>query len=243
MDADSIQSQAKSAVVGAVGDSIPHDSSRLHVTGQATYTDDIPEPRDLLHLAVGVSDKPHARIRSIDLGAVVAAPGVVAVMTAEEIPGENNCGPVVHDDPILASGLVEYAGQAIFSVAAETVEQARSAASLAKIEYDELEPILDIRQAVAQKSFVLPSEKIERGDSTRAIASSRHRLKGSVELGGQDQFYLEGQIAMAIPAEDGDLFVYSSTQHPGEVQHLIAESTGITAKDVVVECRRMSTLR
>lgn len=239
LDAESIRSRANSSVAGGVGDAIPHDSSRLHVTGQATYTDDIPEPRDLLHLAVGVSEKPHARIRSVDLTAVIDAPGVVAVMTADEIPGENNCGPVVHDDPVLAQGIVEYVGQAIFSVAAETVDQARRAARLAKIEYDDLEPVLDIRKAVAAESFVLPSEKIQRGDSKTAIANAQHRLNGSVALGGQDQFYLEGQIAMALPAEGGDLFVYSSTQHPGEVQQLIAEATGLTSKDVIVECRRM----
>lgn len=239
MDAEAIRSRAKSAISGAVGEPIPHDSSRLHVTGHATYTDDIPEPRNLLHVAVGTSAKSHARICSLDLAAVLAAPGVVAVMTTEDIPGENNCGPVLHDDPIFAPGLVEYVGQAVFSVAAGTVEQARKAVRLARIEYDELEPILDIRQAIAAKSFVLPTERIERGDSERAIANAAHRLNGSVELGGQDQFYLEGQIAMALPRESGDLYVYSSTQHPGEVQHLIAESTGKTSKDVIVECRRM----
>jgi len=239
LDADSIRSRATSAVAGAVGAAIPHDSSRLHVTGHATYTDDIPEPRALLHLAVGVSDEPHAFIRSVDLSAVLESPGVVAVMTAEEIPGENNCGPVVHDDPILAPGLVEYVGQAIFSVAAETADQARRATRLAKVEYDVLEPVLDIRQAIAAESFVLPTEKIERGDSRTAITNAHHRLDGSVALGGQDQFYLEGQIAMALPAEDGDLFVYSSSQHPGEVQHLIAEAIGTKSKDIVVECRRM----
>ena len=239
MDAESIRSRANSEVSGAVGEPIPHDSSRLHVTGRASYTDDIPEPRELLHLAVGVSEKPHARIKNIDLSAVRDAPGVIAVMTADDIPGENNCGPVVHDDPILAPGVVEYVGQAIFSVAAETVDQARKAVRLAAIDYEELEPVLEIRQAIDDKSFVLPSEKIERGDSAAAIANATHRLSGSVDLGGQDQFYLEGQIAMALPAEDGDLFVYSSTQHPGEVQHLVAESIGLTSKDVIVECRRM----
>ena len=239
MDADAIRSRAKSAIAGAVGEAIPHDSSRLHVTGHATYTDDMPEPRDLLHVAVGTSAKPHARIRSLDLAAVLAVPGVVAVMTADDIPGANNCGPVVDDDPILAPGLVEYAGQAIFSVAAGTVDLARRAAKLANVEYEELEPVLDIRQAIAAESFVLPTEKIERGDSRIAIANAPHRLNGSVNLGGQDQFYLEGQIAMALPRESGDLMIYSSTQHPGEVQHLVAESTGKTSKDVIVECRRM----
>lgn len=239
MDADSIRSRAKSAIAGAVGEAIPHDSARLHVTGHATYTDDIPEPRDLLHVAVGTSAKPHARIRSIDLSAVLEVPGVVAVMTADDIPGENNCGPVSDDDPILAPGLVEYVGQAVFSVAARTVEQARKAARLARIEYDELDPVLEIRQAIAAKSFVLPTEKMERGDSKKAIANAPHKLKGSVALGGQDQFYLEGQIAMALPRENGDMTIYSSTQHPGEVQHLVAESIGTTSKDVIVECRRM----
>jgi len=239
MDADAIRSRARSGIAGAVGAPVPHDSSRLHVTGQATYTDDIAEPRDLLHVAVGMSTKPHARIRGIDLSAVIAAPGVVAVMTADQIPGANNCGPVVADDPILASGVVEYVGQAIFSVAAATVEEARRAVRLARIDYEELQPILDIREAIARESFVLPTERIERGDSKKAIASAAHRLAGSAELGGQDQFYLEGQIAMALPAEDGNLFLYSSTQHPGEVQHLVAEATGKSSKDVVVECRRM----
>jgi len=239
LDAEAIRSRPKSAVAGAVGEAIPHDSSRLHVSGHATYTDDIPEPRDLLHLAVGTSDKPHARIISVDLSAVFSAPGVVAVMTADEIPGENNCGPVVHDDPILASGVVEYVGQAIFSVAAGSVDEARRATRLAKIEYEELEPVLDIRQAIAAESFVLPTEKIERGDSNKAIADAKHQLKGSVGLGGQDQFYLEGQIAMVLPEEDGDLKVFSSTQHLGEVQHLVATATHKAAKDVAVECRRM----
>ena len=239
MDDDAIKSLAKSAIAGAVGSSVPHDSSRLHVTGRAAYTDDLPEPRGLLHLAVGTSTKPHARIRNMDLSAVLAAPGVVAVMTASDIPGANNCGPVVDDDPILAAELVEYVGQAIFSVAAETVDQARKAALLAKIDYEELKPVLGIREAIAAGSFVLPSEKIERGDSRKAIAQAAHRLNGSVGLGGQDQFYLEGQIAMALPAEGGDLSVYSSTQHPGEIQHLVAKATGKNSKDVVVECRRM----
>jgi xanthine dehydrogenase large subunit len=224
---------------GAVGTPIPHDSAELHVSGEATYTDDIPEPRDLLHLAVGMSSKAHARIRKLDLSAVRAAPGVVDVMTAHDIPGENNCGPVVKDDPILAPGLVQYAGQALFAVAARSVTEARKAARLAVVDYEELEAILDPVQAVAAGSFVLPTETIRRGDSRAKIGKAKHRLKNRVSLGGQDQFYLEGQIAMALPREDGDLFVYSSTQHPGEVQHLVAAAIGKTSKDVIVECRRM----
>ena len=231
--------QAKSAVRGAVGSAIPHDSAHLHVSGEATYTDDIPEPRDLLHLAIGMSDRAHAKIKNMDLQAVRDAPGVVAVITAMDIPGANNFGPVLQDDPIFADGLVQYVGQSVFAVAAETVDQARKAARLARIEYEDLEAILDTMDAVDKKSFVLPSETLTRGDSERALEEAANRLQGRVNLGGQDQFYLEGQIAMTLPREDGDLFVYSSTQHPGEVQHLVAAAIGKRSKDIVVECRRM----
>ena len=239
MDASGTRGKSSSGIAGAAGSPIPHDSAELHVSGEAIYTDDVVEPKGLLHLAVGMSSKAHARIRSIDLSAVRAAPGVIDVMTADDIPGANNCGHVVADDPVFAPGLVQYAGQAVFAVAATTVDQARKAAKLVNIAYKDLEPILDPRKAVEAGSFVLPSETIKRGDSAAAIARAAHRLQGSMSLGGQDQFYLEGQIAMAMPAEDGDLFVYSSTQHPGQVQHLVAAAIGKESKDVVVECRRM----
>jgi len=239
MDARSRPDADARPVAGAAGTPIPHDSSHLHVSGEATYTDDIVEPRGLLHVAVGMSSRAHARIASIDLDAVRRAPGVVDVMTADDIPGENNCGPIVADDPILAPGVVQYSGQAVFAVAAHTVNQARRAARLARIEYEELPAILDPMAAVDAGSFVLPSETIERGDAFAALANAPNRLQGRVSLGGQDQFYLEGQIAMALPREDGDLFIYSSTQHPGEVQHLAAAAIGRHSKDVVVECRRM----
>jgi xanthine dehydrogenase large subunit len=240
MDASAPEQAVKAGrIAGGVGQPIPHDSSALHVSGEALYTDDLPEPRDLLHVAVGMSAKPHARILSLDLEAVRRAPGVVDVITAADIPGENNCGPVVHDDPILAPGLVQYVGQAVFAVAATSVTAARRAARLARIEYEELEPILDPLTAIEKQSFVLPTETIRRGDSRKALARAKHRLQGRVRCGGQDQFYLEGQIAMALPAEAGDLVVYSSTQHPGEVQHLVASAIGKQSKDVVVICRRM----
>lgn len=230
---------AKPVVTKAVGMPLPHDSAHLHVSGTAAYTDDLPEPRDLLHVAVGMSSKAHARIRSINLDDVLAAAGVVDVCLAEHIPGENNCGPIVHDEEILATSKVEFVGHAIFAVAATTVDQARKAARLASIDYEELEAILDPATAVAKKSFVLPSETISRGDAGKAISTAPHRVKRRLTLGGQDQFYLEGHIAMAIPQEDNGLLVYSSTQHPDEVQHLVAAATGRAAKDVVCICRRM----
>ena len=223
----------------AVGKALPHDSAHLHVSGTAAYTDDLPEPRDLLHVAVGMSSVAHARIKHVDLEDVVSAAGVVDTCVAADITGENNCGPIVADEQILAADVVEYVGHAVFAVAAETVDQARKATRLANIAYKKLDAILDPMTAVKKRSFVLPTEELQRGDPKKAIANAAHRLKRRIELGGQDQFYLEGHIAMVIPEEDGALLVYSSTQHPDEVQHLVAHATGRSAKDVVCICRRM----
>ena len=230
---------AKKAQKRAVGAALPHDSAHLHVSGRAAYTDDLPEPRDLLHVAIGVSSKAHARVREIDLGDVLAADGVVDVCLASDVPGENNCGPIVHDEQIFATDTVEYVGQAIFAVAARTVEQARMAATLAKIDYEEFEPILDPLTAVEKGSFVLPSETLTRGDPAAAIRKAPRRLERRIAIGGQDQFYLEGHISMCVPQEDSGLLVYSSTQHPDEVQHLVANATNRAAKDIVCVCRRM----
>jgi xanthine dehydrogenase large subunit len=223
----------------AVGRALPHDSAHLHVSGRAAYTDDIAEPRGLLHLAVGMSREPHAQVKEIDLRDVLASPGVVAACTAADIAGDNNFGPMVADDPILADGLVQFVGQPLFAVAAATVDEARKAARKGRVDYESLEPILDPLTAVAKQSFVLPSETLQRGDPDAAIAAAPHRLQRRLSLGGQDQFYLEGQIAMAIPQEDNGLLVYSSTQHPDEVQTLVARATRRSSKDVVVICRRM----
>jgi len=223
----------------AVGKALPHDSAYLHVTGRAAYTDDLPEPRDLLHLAVGMSQKAHAQVEDIDLADVIASPGVIDVCVAADIAGPNNYGPIVADDPVFADRLVEYAGQPIFAVAANTVDDARVAARKANIKYKELEAILDPLTAVTKESFVLPSETLLRGDPDSALANSPHRVQRRVSLGGQDQFYLEGHIAMAIHQEDGGMLVYSSTQHPDEVQTMVAHATKRPAKDIVVICRRM----
>ncbi|MDQ2962168.1 MAG: xanthine dehydrogenase molybdopterin binding subunit [Pseudomonadota bacterium] len=230
---------AEPRVKGGVGAAVPHDSAHLHVSGEATYTDDIPEVRGTLYAAIGMSERAHARIKSIDLGRVRAAPGVVAVITARDVPGKNDYGPVVADDPIFATALVQYFGQSIFAVAAKTMEQARRAARLAVIEYEDLKANLSAKAALKDQSFVLPTERLVRGNPQAAIATAPHRLQGRIKIGGQDQFYLEGMIAYAVPEEDGTMLVYSSTQHPGEVQHQVAHALDVSAKDVVVECRRM----
>jgi len=223
----------------AVGAALPHDSAHLHVTGRASYTDDLPEPRDLLHVAVGMSSVAHAEVGNIDLSAVLAAPGVVDVCLASDISGDNNFGPIIADDPIFATDLVQFVGQPVFAVAATTVDAARKATRLASIDYQELEAILDPLTAVEKQSFVLPSETLVRGDPDAALKAAPHRASRRVFLGGQDQFYLEGHIAMAIPQEDNCLLVYSSTQHPDEVQMLVAHATSRTANDITVICRRM----
>ncbi len=222
-----------------IGAALPHESAHLHVRGEATYVDDQPEPRGLLYAALGCSTKAHARIQDIDFSDVCAAPGVVGIITTADIPGANNHGPMLADDPVFADGLVEYVGQSVFAVLADSADNARRAARRARIDYEELPAILDIDRALAQQSFVLPSETLVRGRPEQALADSEHRLQGRLRVGGQDHFYLEGQIAIAHPQEDGAMLVQVSTQHPTEVQHLVAEALGRSSKDVVVECRRM----
>ena len=221
------------------GSDLRHESAHLHVSGRATYADDIPLPADTLHAAFGQSRIAHGRIVRMDLAAVRAAPGVVAVVTAADIPGDNNCAPVLKDDPIFAGTLVEYAGQSLFAVAATSFDAARRAARMAVVEYEELPAILDIPAALAAQSFVLPTETIVRGEPQKVLQKAPHRLQGSLSIGGQDHFYLEGQIAIAIPQEDGGMQVISSTQHPSEVQHLVAHTLGRHSHHVSVQCRRM----
>jgi xanthine dehydrogenase large subunit len=216
-----------------------HDSAEKHVSGRAIYVDDIAEPPGLLHAAVGMSSRAHANVTGLDVAPVRAARGVVAVFTARDIPGKNDAGPVVHDDPIFADGEVQYAGQSLFAVVAETVEQARRAARLAKVAYEDLPAALTIADARAAGLELEKPQTMRLGDSAAALAEAKHRLKGRVVTGGQDHFYLEGQVAIAVPQEDRDILVYSSTQHPSEVQQLIAAMLGVPSNAITVEVRRM----
>ena len=222
-----------------VGEPIQHESAHLHVTGRAVYADDVALPASTLHAAFGISRVAHARIRSMDLSAVLASPGVVAVALAQDVPGENNYGSIVHDDPIFAEHLVQYAGQPLFAVAATSYGSARRAAAKARVEYEELPAILDIRAALAAHSFVIPSQLLVRGEARDMLRQATHRLQGSCEMGGQDHFYLEGHIAIAWPQDDGAMHVLSSTQHPTEVQNIVAHALAQPANAVVVQCRRM----
>ena len=223
----------------APGVALPHESAALHVAGEATYVDDIPELAGTLYAALGLSQAAHAEIESMDLEAVASAPGVVAVLTAADVPGKNDCGPIIADDPILASGRVQYLGQPLFVVLAETQTQARKAARLGKIDYRPLPAILDVVDGKRRESWVMPPMQLRRGDAEGAIAGSERRMRGEISIGGQEQFYLEGQISYAAPKEDGCLHLWCSTQHPTEMQHVVAHALDIDFNRVVVEMRRM----
>jgi len=223
----------------AVGVPRRHESAELHVLGQATYTDDIPELQGTLHAALGLSSKAHARITAMDLTPVRNAPGVVAVYTAEDIVGTNDCGPIIHDDPILSAGEVLYVGQPIFIVVADSHDNARRAARRAVVAYEELPAIFTPQEAKAAQSYVLPPMQLKRGDYQTAFDMAPHVVKGQLFVGGQEQFYLEGQIAYATPKEDNGMLVQCSTQHPSEMQHVVAHALGVHSHKVQVECRRM----
>jgi xanthine dehydrogenase large subunit len=222
-----------------VGLPSPHDSAVKHACGEALYLDDIAEPRALLHAFLRLSEHAHARIARLDVAAVAAAPGVAAVLTAHDVPGVNDISAEGEGDPILAPGLVQYCGQPVFAVAAESIALARRAAALAGMEYDVLEPVLSVDDALERGLFVVPTQLMRRGDAQAALAGAPHRLRGRLGVGGQDHFYLEGQIAMAVPGEDGDLLVISSTQHPSEVQRRVARALGLADHAVVCETRRL----
>ncbi len=233
IDLKSLKASAKA------GQSIPHESAHLHVTGQATYIDDLPELENTLHLAVGFSKCAKGKITQFDLNAVRQADGVYAVYTADDVTIENNWGPIVKDDPIFAKDQVEFYGQALFVVAAKTYQQARRAVRLAQIEYAPETPILSIKDAIQQESWVLPPVDFSHGEVEQAFQTAPHQLSGSIELGGQEHFYLEGQISYAVPQEDHTLKVYCSTQHPTEMQLLICHALGFNMHQVSVEARRM----
>ncbi|MFV1852070.1 MAG: xanthine dehydrogenase molybdopterin binding subunit [Thalassospira sp.] len=225
---------------GGVRSSSKHDSGPKHVAGEAVYIDDIIEPYGTLHLAPGAANIAHGKITKMDLSKVRSAPGVVCVLTADDVPGLNDVSPAhTHDDPVLPDGIVQFYGQPVFCVAAETRAQARAAAKLAEIEYEELPAVLSVEDALAKQSFVAPPHVMKQGDAKAALAKAKHRHSGKMDIGGQDHFYLEGQITFAIPGEDGDVLLHCSTQHPSEVQHNIANVLGRPANAVTVEVRRM----
>ncbi|OWU70362.1 xanthine dehydrogenase molybdopterin binding subunit [Marinibacterium profundimaris] len=224
----------------SVAKPLPHDAAALHVTGQARYVDDIPLPADALHLAFGLSEIARGHITQMDLDAVRAAPGVVAVLTADDLPFANDVSPSAHDEPLLSDGTVHYLGQPLFLVAATTHLAARKAARLAEVTYSEEPPILTIEEALAADSRFEEGPRVYgRGNVDAALAKAPRKVSGQFEIGGQEHFYLESQAAIALPQEGGDMLVGSSTQHPSEIQHKVADALGVPMHAVRVETRRM----
>lgn len=221
-----------------VGKSITHESAHLHVSGKANYVDDIPEVEGTLYAGLGLAEIAHGKIINMDLSAVWQAEGVVSVLTGIELL-HNNCGPVVADEPIIATDTVSFFGQVIFVVVAKTYQQAQQASRLAKVTYEALEPILTIEQAIARQSWILPPVQLTAGDANAKLAVAPYRLRGMAQVGGQEHFYLEGQICYAYPKEEDMLQVLCSTQHPTEMQLLISEAVGYGMHQVSVEVRRM----
>ncbi|WP_068805002.1 xanthine dehydrogenase molybdopterin binding subunit [Thauera phenolivorans] len=225
--------------VPAAPEGVAHESARLHVSGEADYVDDIAVVAGTLHAAPGLSERAHARIRAPELEAVRRQPGVVAVLTAADIPGINDCGAVVADEPILADGEVRYVGQPVFLVVADSAETARRAARAARIDYEALPARLDLAAARDKLDLVLPPMQLRRGDPQAALAAAPHRLVAEWRAGGQEHFYLEGQVSYCLPVEDGGLHLWCSTQHPSEVQKSVARCLATTANRIVVEVRRL----
>lgn len=246
--------EAQALAGGArVGISRAHESAALHVAGAAPYIDDLPELAGTLHAALGLSPIAAGQLLTVDVAALRALPDVVDVLVAADVPGSNDCGSIVHDDPILCAGEIRFLGQPLFAVIGRTRLAARRAAARAKefVTVEAATPVLTQREAHAKGQYVVPPMHLVRSAGTdthgaaaqpavqAAIAAAPHRLLGSFEVGGQEQFYLEGQISYAIPREGGALQVHCSTQHPSEMQHLVAHALGLRAHAVQVECRRM----
>ncbi|SLN52710.1 Xanthine dehydrogenase molybdenum-binding subunit [Roseovarius gaetbuli] len=219
---------------------LPHDAAALHVTGRARYVDDIPTPAGTLHLAFGLARIARGRITAMDLAPVCAAPGVVAVLAASDLARDADTSPSAHDEPLLSDGSVHFHGQPIFLVIATSHLLARRAARMAEVSYAEQTPILSIEEALAADARFEEGPRVyAKGDAAAAIAGAAHRVEGQIEIGGQEHFYLEGQAALALPQEDGDMVVHASTQHPSEVQHKVAHALGRPMHAVRVETRRM----
>jgi xanthine dehydrogenase large subunit len=223
----------------AAGQSKAHESARAQVTGAATYIDDIPELRGTLHAAPVCSPLAHGQLNGIDPSKALALPGVRAVIDARHIPGDKTLAAFAHDEPVFALDTVQFVGQVVALVVADDVMTARRAARLVQLDIAPLDAVLSVHEAHAREQYVLPPVQVKRGDAQAALRRAPHQLEGRFEVGGQEHFYLEGQIAYVSPLEQNQWWVHTSTQHPGEVQHWVAHALGVASHAVTVECRRM----
>ena len=239
MSAPQAPSKAQAAAFPVSGRDAPHESARAQVAGAATFIDDMPELQGTLHAAPILSTVAHGKRKRVDVRAARAMPGVVAVVLAQDIPGDAMLASFAGDEPIFARDTVQHIGQVVGLVVARSVMQARRAARKVVLDIDALPAVLTVQQALAAQSYVLPPVFVRRGDVQAGLQAAPHTLRGSLEVGGQEHFYLEGQVAYAVPQAQGQWLIHSSTQHPGEVQHWVAHALGLHNHAVRVECRRM----
>jgi xanthine dehydrogenase large subunit len=216
-----------------------HESGLKHTSGEARYVDDLPHPAGLLIAQVVTSPHAHARITRRDATKARALPGIAAVLMAEDVPGTNDVGPVVHDEPLFATDKVEFLGQSIAVVIGESYEACRAAAKAVEVDYEVLPAITSLDAAIAQGSWLCEPHIMRRGDVDAELWKSDVRLTGEVRTGGQDHFYLETQVTLALPEEDGSLRLHCSTQHPSEVQAIVAHVLDVGRHRVTVEVPRM----
>ena len=222
-----------------IGAPLKHDSAAKHVSGEAIYIDDQRPLKGQLYAYVGGSEIPHGSVKTLDLSAVQTAPGVLDVITAQDIPGHLDIGPVFPGDPLLVKDTIEFVGQPLFAVLACSHQQACKAAQLAKIEYEEKPPILKLDDAIEKEFYVRPPHIMQRGEAQQALTEAPLKIEDSVYVGGQEHFYLEGQAALAVPEEDNRITVFTSTQNPTEIQKLVAEVLAVSMHHVDVITRRM----
>ncbi|EOD81312.1 Xanthine dehydrogenase, molybdenum binding subunit [Grimontia indica] len=239
MTMEEMTAQAKAGLATGVGKSVKHESAEKQVSGEALYIDDRGEFPNQLHVYALMSPHAHANITKLDVSPCYKVPGVRTVITAEDVPGELDIGPILPGDPMLADGKVVYVGQPVIAVAADSLDNARKGAEAAIVEYELLPAALDVEEALAQELFVTDSHTQKRGDSAAAIANAEHLLEGSLHVGGQEHFYLETQVSSVVPTEDGGVIVYCSTQNPTEVQKLVASVLGVSMHKVLIDMRRM----
>ncbi|MFD1007997.1 xanthine dehydrogenase molybdopterin binding subunit [Oceanisphaera ostreae] len=236
---DEMMARVQQSLQTGVGKSVPHDSAVMQVAGEAQYIDDRLEFPHQLHLYARLSERAHARITKLDVSPCYEFEGVTIAITAKDVPGELDIGPILAGDPLLADGLVEYVGQPILAVAAKDLVTARKAAMAAIVEYEDLPAVLSVEDALEKKLFVTDSHKQQRGDSATGLANAKHVIAGSLHIGGQEHFYLETQVSSVVPTEDGGMMVFTSSQHPTEIQKLVASVLGVPMHKVVTDMRRM----
>ncbi|GHA07295.1 xanthine dehydrogenase molybdopterin binding subunit [Oceanisphaera arctica] len=236
---DEMMARVKQSLQTGVGKSVPHDSAAMQVAGEAQYIDDRLEFPNQLHLYARLSERAHARITKLDVGPCYQFDGVTIAITAEDVPGELDIGPILAGDPLLADGKVEYVGQPILAVAAKDLETARKAAMAAIVEYEDLPAVLSVEESLKKELFLTESHKQQRGDSAAGLKNARHVIEGSLHIGGQEHFYLETQVSSVVPTEDGGMMVFTSSQNPTEIQKLVASVLDVPMHKVVIDMRRM----